>query len=95
MPSIQQDIVRDDSNTKQSLIYEGVAVIRIGVQPAGKEPDQYVVRMASRVSCMTTVREVPTKSKLGPCSQDEVLAPSDRPTRSSSWAAYSPYNKPP
>jgi hypothetical protein len=87
MPSIQQDIVRDDNNTKRSLISEGVAVIRIGVQPAGKEPDQYVVRLASRVSHMTTVRKVPTKSKLGPCSRDEVLAPSDRPARPSSWAA--------
>jgi hypothetical protein len=61
-------------------------VIRIGVHPAGEELDQHVVRLASRVSRMTTVREVSTKSKLSPCSRDEVLAPNDRPARPSSWA---------
>jgi hypothetical protein len=50
-------------------------MIRIGVHPAGEEPDQHVIRLASRVTHMTTVREVPTKSKLSPCAQDEVLAP--------------------
>jgi hypothetical protein len=60
---------------KWSLISESVTVIRLGVHPAGEEPDQYVVRVASQVSHTTTVCEVPTKSNLGPCSQDEVLAP--------------------
>jgi hypothetical protein len=50
-------------------------MIRIGVHPTGEEPDQHVVRLASRVSHTTTVREVPTKSKLSLCTQDEVLAP--------------------
>jgi hypothetical protein len=62
-------------------------MIRIGVHPAGEEPNQYVIRLASRFSRTTTVREVPTKSKLGPCSRDEVLAPSHRPARPSFWVA--------
>jgi hypothetical protein len=66
---------------KRSLISESVVAIRIGVHPVGEEPDQHVVRAASRVSRMTTVCEVPTKSKSGLCSRDEVLAPNDHPTR--------------
>jgi hypothetical protein len=73
--------------SKWSLISESVVVIRIGVHPIGEEPDQHIVRMAPWVSRMTTVSKVPTKLKSAPCSQDEVLAPSDRPTRPSSWAA--------
>jgi hypothetical protein len=69
---------------KRSLISESVMVIQIGVQSVGEEHDQHVVHVASRVSCMTTIRKVPTKSKRGPSSWDEVLAPSDRPARSSS-----------
>jgi hypothetical protein len=53
---------------KWSLISESVTVIRLGVHPAGEEPDQYVVRVASRASHTTTICEVPTKSNLGPCS---------------------------
>jgi hypothetical protein len=62
-------------------------VIQIGLQPTGEEHDQHVIRVASRVSRMTTVREVHTKLNLGPCTRDEVLAPSDHPTRLSSWDA--------
>jgi hypothetical protein len=79
MPSIQQDISWDDSNNKRSLISKSVAAIRISVHPTGQEPDQHIVRLASRVSCTTTIRDVPIKSKLGPYSRDEVLATSDRP----------------
>jgi hypothetical protein len=86
MPSIQQNILRDDSNDKWSLISESVAAIQIGVHPIGEEPDQHVICVDSQVSRMTTVHEVPTKSNLGHCSQDEVLAPSDRPAQPSSWA---------
>jgi hypothetical protein len=84
MPSIQQDILRDDSNDKQPLISESVAVIQIGVHPAGEDPNQHVIHVTPRVSRTTTVREVPTKSKSGLCSRDEVLAPSDRLARPSS-----------
>jgi hypothetical protein len=38
-------------------------------------------------SGVTYDNRVPTKSNLGPCSQDEVLAPTDRPVQLSSWAA--------
>jgi hypothetical protein len=86
MPSIQKDLLRDDSNDKRSLISESVASIQIGVHHVGEEPDQHIVHVAPRVSRMTTIREVPTKSKLGLCSQDEVLAPSDHPARLLSWA---------
>jgi hypothetical protein len=72
--------------SKRSLISESVAMILIGVHPAGEEPDQQVVCMAPLVSRTTTIREVPTKSKLVPCSLDEVLAPSDCLARPSSWA---------
>jgi hypothetical protein len=75
------------ATSKQSLISETVMVIQIIVHPIGEEPDQQVIRLASRVSHTATVYEVPTKSKLGPCFQDQVLTPSDCPARPSSWAA--------
>jgi hypothetical protein len=65
---------------KRSLISGSVAMVRIGVHPAGEEPDQYVIHVAPRVSHKTTVHKVPTRSKLGLCSWDEVLAPSDHPS---------------
>jgi hypothetical protein len=71
----------------RSPLSESVMVIRISVHTKGEEPDQHVVRAASRVSRMTTVREVPNKSNLGPCSWYEVLAPRDHLARPSSWAA--------
>jgi hypothetical protein len=51
--------------------------------------------MAPGVSRMTTVSEVPTKSKSGPCSQDEVLAPSDARPGRHSGLSHSSSNKPP
>jgi hypothetical protein len=68
---------------------------RIDIYHAGEEPDQHVVRVTPGVSCTTTVREVPTKSKSDPCSWDEVLALSDvRPGRYPGLP-HSPPNKPP
>jgi hypothetical protein len=87
MPSIQQDTLWDDSNDKRPLISESLAAIWIGVHPAGEEPDQHIIHVATHVSRMTTIHEVPTKSNLGPCSQDEVLACSDRTTLPSSLVA--------
>jgi hypothetical protein len=75
------------ATSKWSRISESLTVIWIGVHLAGEEPDQYVVHLVSRVSRTTTVHGVPTKSKLGPCSQDDVLAPNDRLAQLSSWAA--------
>jgi hypothetical protein len=57
MTLIQQDILRDDCNGKQSLISESIVVIQIGVHYVREEPDQHVVRLASRVSRTTTVRK--------------------------------------
>jgi hypothetical protein len=71
---------------KRSPISDSVTVIRISVHPAAKEPNQHVIRMTPGVSRTTTIREVPTKSKLGLCSWDEALAPSDHLARLSSWA---------
>jgi hypothetical protein len=70
-----------------SLISESVMVIRTDIHPAREEPDQHIICVAPRVSRMATVREVPTKSKSGLCSWDEILATSDRLTQPSSWAA--------
>jgi hypothetical protein len=64
---------------KQQLISDSVMVIQIDIHPVVEEPDQHIVRVAPRVSHMTTAHEVPTKSKSGPCSWDEVLPPSNRP----------------
>jgi hypothetical protein len=72
---------------KRSLISESVMAIQIGVHYTGEELDQHVVHVASRVSRTTTVCKVPTKSKSDPCSRNEVLAPRDRSTHPSSWAA--------
>jgi hypothetical protein len=80
---------------KQPLISESVVVTRIGIHPTGKEPDQHIIRMAPGVSCTTTVREVPTKSKSGLCSRDEVLAPSDARPGHHPGLPHSPSNKPP
>jgi hypothetical protein len=67
---------------KRSLIFESVTTIQISVHHAGEEPDRYVVRVAPGVSHMTTVCEVPNKSKSGLCSRDDVLASSNaRPGR--------------
>jgi hypothetical protein len=62
---------------KRLLISESVVTIRIDIHPAGEEPGQHVIRVTPGVSRTTTVREVPTKSKSGLCSRDEVLTPSD------------------
>jgi hypothetical protein len=43
MSSIQQDILRDDCNDKQSLISESVMAIRIDVHPTGEEPDMKAI----------------------------------------------------
>jgi hypothetical protein len=62
---------------KQPLISESVTVTQIDIHSVGEEPDKHVVRAAPRVSHTTTICEVPTKSKSGICSQDEVLALTD------------------
>jgi hypothetical protein len=85
-PIKKQDILQDDSNDKHPLISESVTVIWIGVHPAGEEPDQHVIRMAPRVSRMTTVHKVPTRLKSGLYSRDEILVPDDHPAQPSSWA---------
>jgi hypothetical protein len=58
---------------KWSLIFESVTVTRIDIHPAREEPDRHVVRVAPEVSRMTTIGEVPTKSKSSLCYRDEVL----------------------
>jgi hypothetical protein len=73
--------------SKRPLISESVAVIRICIYPVGEEPNQHVVCVTPQVSRTTTFREVSTKSKLGSCCRDEVLAPSDHSAQPSSWAA--------
>jgi hypothetical protein len=62
---------------KRPLISESVMMTQIDIYPTEEEPDQHVVRTAFGVLRMTTIHKVPTKSKLGPCSWDEVLPPSD------------------
>jgi hypothetical protein len=69
--------------------------IRISVHPTGEEPDQHIVCVAPEVSRMTTVYKVPTKSKSGPCSRCEVLAPSDARPRHHPGLPHSPFSKPP
>jgi hypothetical protein len=67
---------------KLSLISESVMAIQIDIHPVGEEPDQRTIHVTPGVSRTTTLCEVPTKSKSGPCSRDEVLAASDaRPDR--------------
>jgi hypothetical protein len=81
--------------SKRPLIFESVMVIRIGVHPVGEEPDQHVVHVAPRISHTITFCEVPTRSKSGLFSDDEILVPNDRLTRSSSWATLFSLHKPP
>jgi hypothetical protein len=86
MPSIQQDILRDDSNKQAVTHIRECRSDSNRCTPCRGRTWQHVVRMASRVSRTTIICEVPTKSNMGPCSWDEVLATSNRPTRPSSWA---------
>jgi hypothetical protein len=69
-------ILLDDSNDNRSLISESVTAIRVDIHLVGEEPDQHEIRATPGVSRSTTICEVPTKLKSGPCSRDEVLAPS-------------------
>jgi hypothetical protein len=80
---------------KQSLISVSVAVTQIDIHPAGEEPDQHNVRATPGVSRTTSFCEVPTKSKSGPYSRDEVLAPSDARPDHHPGLPHSPSNKPP
>jgi hypothetical protein len=68
---------------------------QIDIHPAWQAPDKHGVRVTPGVSRTTTNCEVPTKLKSGPCSRDEVLAPSNvRPDRHPGLP-HSPSNKPP
>jgi hypothetical protein len=80
---------------KRPLIYESVTVTQIDIHPTGEEPDRHVVRVAPGVSCTTTICEVPTKSKSGLCSRDEILAPSDARSSRHPGLPHSPSNKQP
>jgi hypothetical protein len=58
---------------KRPLISKSVTAIRVNVHHVREKPDRHVIRVAPWVSHKTTVCEVPTKSKSGLCSWDEVL----------------------
>jgi hypothetical protein len=80
---------------KQSLISESVVATRINIHSTREEPDQHTIRVTARVSRTITICEVPTNSKLGLCTEGEVLAPSDaRPSRHPRLP-HSPSNRPP
>jgi hypothetical protein len=80
---------------KRPLIPESVMATWIDIHLAGEELDWHIVHAAPGVSRMTIVREVPTKSNLGICSQDEVLAPSNARHSRHSGLPHSPSNKQP
>jgi hypothetical protein len=80
---------------KRPLISKSVVVTRIEIHPTGEEPDRHVVRAARGVSHTTTTCGVPTKSNLGLCSWDEVLAPCNTRSGYHSGLPHSPSNKPP
>jgi hypothetical protein len=62
---------------KRSLISDSVMVTQINIHHAGEEADQHAVRTTLEVSHTTTICEIPTNSKVDPCSQDKVMAPSN------------------
>jgi hypothetical protein len=68
---------------------------QIDIHPTGEEPNQLAVRVTHGVSHMTTICEVPTKSKLVPYFQDEVLAPRDTWPGRHPGLPHSPSNQPP
>jgi hypothetical protein len=70
---------------KWPLITKSVTVTQIDIHHIGEEPDQHVVRTASRASCTTIVCEIPTKSWL-----PTIVRPSRHPK-----LPHSPFNKPP
>jgi hypothetical protein len=79
---------------KQSLISKSVVATRIDIHPGGEELDRHVIRVAPGVSRTTTIGGVPTKSKPGPSSRDEILAPSDAWPGCHLGLPHSPSNKP-
>jgi hypothetical protein len=71
---------------KRSLISESVMMIQIDVHPAGDEPDQHNVRLASWVSRMTTVRESVLSQAWAPAPEMKSWPPGSSGWPSS-WAA--------
>jgi hypothetical protein len=74
---VNQTYYEMKATDKRSLKSEIVVVSRIDIHPTRKEPDQHAIRVTPGVSHTETICEVPTMSKLVPCSKGEVLAPSD------------------
>jgi hypothetical protein len=58
---------------KLSLITESVTVTRIDIHPAGKNLTNMPYAWLSEALTYDNHSQVPTKSKLGTCSRDEVL----------------------
>jgi hypothetical protein len=95
MPSIQQNILRDDSNDKRSLISESATAIQIGIHHAGKEPEQHVVRVTSRVSRTTIIYKSLLSQTWAPAPGMKSCPPTIiRPGRQPGLP-HSPSNKPP
>jgi hypothetical protein len=80
---------------KRSLIFESVVATWIDIHPAEKEPDQHVHTCDRRGLTYDNHSQVPTKSKSGFYSRDEVLAPGDVWSGRHLGLTYSPSNKPP
>jgi hypothetical protein len=66
--TVHQTYYEMTTTDKMSLIIKSVMTTQIDIHPAGEEPDQHAVRTTHRVPRTTTICEVPTKSKLVPCS---------------------------
>jgi hypothetical protein len=78
---------------KWSFISESVTAIWIDIRPVGEESDRHIVRVAPGVSHTTAIGKVPTKSKSGLYSQDEVLATNNARPGRHSGLPQSPSNK--
>jgi hypothetical protein len=92
MPSIQQDILRDDSKDKRPLISESVAMIQISVHPTGTNmpyvwPLRSHVQQPSKKSLLSQTWALALGMKFWPLA---IIRPGRHPK-----LPHSPSNKPP
>jgi hypothetical protein len=88
-------ILQDDNNEQASTQNRECHSDLIRCTPYRWETRQHIVRAPSPASRTITFHEVPTRSKAGPCTRDEVLVPSNSSARPSSWLPHPPSIKPP
>jgi hypothetical protein len=87
-PSWHQKKYKMTIMSKRPLKTESAMVSCFGVHPTGGQPDNTLYACPLRHHVQFHI--VPTRSKVGPCTRDEVLVPSNSSARPSSWLPHPP-----